>query len=149
MLETLFLCARKCRPAESVINMARICCLAAVDPKDIPLLGAALKGAGEAGLTVVATVDVAALGKLAPDVLIADIDRLEVDALELLRQLRFVLPECVIVVYTGAVRSQWGRACHFAGASCVLSKESREAVLMSGLRRAIQTGCFTDPSFAA
>ncbi len=89
--------------------MARICCLAAVDPKDIPLLGAALEGAGEVGLTVVANVDVAALGKLAPDVLIADIDRQEVDALELLRQLRFVLPACVIVVYTEGARREWSR----------------------------------------
>src|SRR5579862_1273866 len=123
--------------------MARVCCLAAVDPKDIALLGAALKGAGEVGLTVVANVDVVALGKLAPDVLVADIDRQEVDALELLRQLRFVLPECVIVVYTGAVKPAWGRGCHLAGASCVLSKASPKAALVSGLRRAIETGCFT------
>ena len=131
------------------MNMARTCCLAAIDPKDIPLLGAALEGAGEIGLTVLANVDVAALGKLAPDVLVADIDRQEVDGLELLRQLRFVLPECVIVVYTGGVRRAWSRECHLAGASCVLSKESRGALLVSGLRRAIQTGCFTDPRFAA
>jgi DNA-binding NarL/FixJ family response regulator len=129
--------------------MARVCCLAAVEPKAIPLLGAVLKGAGEVGLTVVANVDVAALGKLAPDVLIADIDRQEVDALELLRQLRFVLPECVIVIYTGAASRAWGRACHLAGASCLLSKESREIQLTSGLRRAIETGCFTDPHFVA
>jgi DNA-binding NarL/FixJ family response regulator len=129
--------------------MARVCCLAAIDPKDVPLLGAALKGAGEPGLTVVAHLDVAALGKLAPDVLIADIDRQKVDQLETLRQLRFVLPECVIVVYTGAVKRAWGRACHLAGASCVLSKTSRHALLVSGLQRAIRTGCYTDPSFAA
>jgi DNA-binding NarL/FixJ family response regulator len=129
--------------------MARVCCLAAVDPKDIPLLGAALKGAGEVDLTVVANVDVAVLGKLAPDVLVADIDRQEVDALELLRQLRFVLPECVIVIYTGAARRAWSRDCHLAGASGVLSKQSREALLVSGLQRAIETGCFTDPRFAA
>jgi DNA-binding NarL/FixJ family response regulator len=129
--------------------MARVCCLAAVEPKAIPLLGAALKGVGEVGLTAVANVDVAALGKLSPDVLVADIDRQEVDVLELLRQLRFVLPECVIVVYTGAASRAWGRACHLAGASCVLSKKSREIQLMSGLRRAIETGCFTDPHFVA
>jgi DNA-binding NarL/FixJ family response regulator len=129
--------------------MARVCCLAAVDPKDIPLLGAALKGAGEPGLTILAHLDVRALGKLAPDVLVADVDRQQVDPLEALRQLRFVLPECVIVVYTGALTRAWGRACHLAGASCVLAKESSEPVLISGMRRAIQTGCFTDPRFAA
>jgi DNA-binding NarL/FixJ family response regulator len=129
--------------------MARMCCLAAIDPKDIPLLSAALTGAGEPGLTMVAHLDVAALGKLSPDVLIADIDRLDVDPLEMLRQMRFVLPECVIVVYTGIGKRSWGRACHLAGASCILSKESRERLLASGLRRAIQTGCYTDPRFAA
>lgn len=129
--------------------MARVCCLAAVAPEDLPLLSAALKGAGERDLTIVAQLDVAALGRLAPDVLVVDVDRQRVDQLETLRRLRFVLPECVIVVYTGAVGSAWGRDCHFAGASCVLSKESREPLLVSGLRRAIQTGCFTDPRFAA
>jgi DNA-binding NarL/FixJ family response regulator len=129
--------------------MARICCLAGVDPKDIPLLGDALEGAGEVGLTIVPDVNVAALGKLAPDVLVADIDRQEVDALELLRQVRFVLPNCVVVVYTGTVRRAWGRDCHLAGANCVLSKLSRKALLVSGLQRAIRTGCFTDPRFAA
>jgi len=128
--------------------MARICCLA-VDPKDIPLLGAALKAAGEPRLTIIARLDVAALGKLSPGVLVADIDCQKVDALEMLRQLRFVLPECVIVVYTGTATRAWGRACHLAGASCVLSKESRKALLVSGLQHAIQTGCFTDPRFAA
>ncbi len=129
--------------------MARVCCLAAVDPKDIPLLGAALKGAGEPGLTILADLDVAALGRLAPDVLIADVDRQKVDPLELLRQLRFVLPECVIVVYTGAETLGWSRECHLAGASCVLSKASHAPLLVSGLQHAIQTGCFTDPRFVA
>ena len=129
--------------------MARVCCLAAVDPKDTPLLGRALKGAGESGYTLLAALDVAALGRLAPDVLVADIDDLEVDKLEALRQLRFVLPECVIVVYTAGLGSSWGRACHLAGATCVLSKKSSELQLTTGLRRAFQTGCFTDPRFAA
>ena len=128
--------------------MARLCCLA-VDSKDIPLLGAALKAAGQPGLAIVGHLDVAALAKLSPDVLVADVDRQKVDPLEMLRQLRFVLPECVIVVYTGTVTRAWGRACHLAGASCVLSKESGKALLVSGLQRAIETGCFTDPRFAA
>jgi DNA-binding NarL/FixJ family response regulator len=129
--------------------MARVCCLAAVDPQDFPLLASALKGAGEPGLSLVAGLDVAGLAKLAPDVLIADIDLLEVDSLELIRQLRFVLPECVIVVYTAIVKPSWGRACHLAGASCVLSKKSHESQIVSGLRRAIRTGCFTDPRCVA
>jgi DNA-binding NarL/FixJ family response regulator len=128
--------------------MARKCCLA-VDPKDIPLLGAVLKGSGEPDLAIVTQLDVAALGKLAPDVLVADIDRLEIDPLEMLRQLRFVLPECLIVVYSGITKPSWGRACHLAGASCLLSKEAHEKQLIFGLQLAVRTGCFTDPRFAA
>jgi DNA-binding NarL/FixJ family response regulator len=129
--------------------MARVCCLAAIDPHDTDLLGRVLKGAGESSYTTVDRFDVAALGRLAPDVLVADIDRLAVDPFEALRQLRFVLPECIIVVYTAGVGSSWGRACHLAGATCVLSKESRERQLTIGLRQALQSGCFTDPRFAA
>jgi DNA-binding NarL/FixJ family response regulator len=129
--------------------MARVCCLAAIDPDHIQLLSAALRGAGEPGLAIVTHLDVAALGKLAPDVLIADVDQLDVDPFEVLRQVRFVLPQCLIVVYSGAEKRSWSRACHLAGASCVLSKESREPQLISGLRHAMQSGCFTDPRFAA
>jgi DNA-binding NarL/FixJ family response regulator len=135
--------------AESVIPMARVCCLADVDPDDVALIGAALKGAGEAALSIIARLDVSELGKLAPDILIVDIDRLEIDPLEVLRRLRFVVPECVIVVYTGTMQHSWSRACHLAGANCVLSKESPESQLSVGLRSAIWGGCYTDPRFAA
>jgi DNA-binding NarL/FixJ family response regulator len=129
--------------------MARVCCLAAVDPDDVQMLGRALKGAGETGYALVALLDVAALGRLAPGVLLADVDHLEVDPLEALRQLRFVLPDCIIVVYTAGVGASWGRACHLAGATCVLSKKSSELQLTTGLRLAFQNGCFTDPRLAA
>jgi DNA-binding NarL/FixJ family response regulator len=129
--------------------MARICGLAGVDPKDIPLLRAALIAAAAPDLTVVAHLDVVALRTLAPEILVVDIDSLKVDPLEMLRQLRFVLSDCVIVVHTAPIESSWGRACHLAGASCVLSKEADESQLISGFKRAIRTGCFTDPRFAA
>lgn len=129
--------------------MARISCLAAVDIKDIPLLGAALKGAGEPAVATVASIDVTALQKIRPDVLVADVDELEIDALEILRQLRFVLPDCIIAVYTAVTKPSWGRDCHLAGANCLLSKEAPESQLTAGLQCAIQSGCFTDPRFAA
>ncbi len=129
--------------------MARACCLSGIDPNDVPLLGAALKSAGEQGLAILTNLGVAELRKLTPDVLIADVDRLEVDQFELLRQIRFVLPDCVMAVYTAVVDLSWARACHLAGATCVLSKESSESQLASGLRHAIRSGCFTDPRFAA
>jgi DNA-binding NarL/FixJ family response regulator len=127
--------------------MARICCLAAVAKTEIPLLAAALKGAGEPALTIIAHLTVPELRRLRPDVLVADVDGLETDALEMLRQLRFVLPDCVIVVYTASAELSWSRACHLAGASCVLAKGLQESQLASGLRQAIRIGCFADPRF--
>lgn len=129
--------------------MARICCLAAVASQDIPLISSAFKGAGEPVLSIVARLDVVELSRLAPEVIVADVDGLEVDKLEILRQLRFVLPNCTIVVYTADTNGSWGRACHLAGANGVLSKASNEAQLAGGLRHAIRDGCFTDPRFAA
>jgi DNA-binding NarL/FixJ family response regulator len=129
--------------------MARVCCLADVDPDDVALIGAALKSAGEAALSIIARLEVSELAKLAPDILVVDVDRLEIDPLEVLRQLRFVLPDCVIAVYTGTLEHSWSRACHLAGVNCVLSKESPEPQLSAGLRSAIWGGCYTDPRFAA
>jgi DNA-binding NarL/FixJ family response regulator len=129
--------------------MSRVCCMAAVDPEEMVLLGAALKGAGESALSIVGRLDVAELAKLLPDILVVDLDRLEIDSLELLRRLRFVLPDCLIVVYTGTLLHSWSRACHIAGANCVLSKESSESQLSTGLRSGILGGCYTDPRFAA
>ena len=128
--------------------MARVCCLEAVSAEDVQVLGAALEGAGEAATTIVTHLEVPALKRIAPDVLVADLDRCDSDPLEKLRQLRFVLPNCVIVVYTANMQPSWGRDCHLAGASCLLSKESHQLQLQSGLRQAMKSGCFTDVHFS-
>jgi DNA-binding NarL/FixJ family response regulator len=133
---------------ESVTRMARICCLAAIDPDHIPALSAALKDAGGSSLSIVARLDVAELSRLAPDLLVADVDRLEVEPLEVLRQLRFVLPQCVLIAYTATTTQSWARECHLAGAAGVLSKDSDTAQLANGLRHAVRSGCWTDPRFA-
>jgi DNA-binding NarL/FixJ family response regulator len=129
--------------------MARTCCLAALDPADVPLLSAALEGAGELALHIRTDLDVGELRRLRPDILIVDVDRLDADPLEMLRQLRFVLPECTMAVYTAVTTPNWGRACHMAGANCLLSKASRQSELVSGLRSVMRSGCYTDPRFAA
>ncbi len=97
----------------------------------------------------VASVNVVELGRLAPDVLVCDVDALDVDRLEMLRQLRFVLPACIIVVYTIDAARTWAISCHLAGANGVLSKASTETELVAGIRGARRNGCFTDPRFAA
>jgi DNA-binding NarL/FixJ family response regulator len=127
--------------------MARVCCLAGIGDGEVAKLRLALHDAGELGPTSVVRLNVAELGKLAPQVLLCDIDDSDVDALELVRRLRFVLPECIIAVYTLVMEQTWALECHLAGANCVLSKNSTEAELARGLRSACSSGCFTDPRF--
>src|ERR1700678_3963828 len=126
--------------------MARTCCLAGMDGA-VPIFRAFFKAAGEPALALVARLNVAELGRLVPDVLVCDLDDLDVDPLELLRQIRFVLPDCLIAVYTGVMKRRWGRACHLAGANCLLAKNSDEEHLADGLRGAMLSGCYTDPRF--
>ncbi len=57
------------------------------------MCGVFLRAAGVPDLATVARLDVTELGKLAPDLLVCDIDEVEVDSLELPRRLRCVLPE--------------------------------------------------------
>jgi DNA-binding NarL/FixJ family response regulator len=129
--------------------MARTSCLAGLDGAMVPMFSAVFKAAGEPALATLARLDVPELGRLRPDLLVCDIDAVAGDPLELLRQVRFVLPECLIAVYTGVVEQAWGRACHLAGANCLLAKSSDEQRLAGGLRDAIASGCYTDPLFAA
>ncbi|HVA28871.1 MAG TPA: hypothetical protein VNF68_11865 [Candidatus Baltobacteraceae bacterium] len=129
--------------------MPRTCCLAGVTAKDVPLLTAALNAAVAGAETIVARLDVALLNTLALDVLVVDLDALAVDPLEVLRQVRFVVPGCAIVVYTNSTEASFARDCHNAGANCLLSKSSTEKQLASGLRYAMHSGCFTDPNFAS
>ncbi len=110
---------------------------------------AVLKRAGLPISPSVACLDVVELRKLAPDVLVADLDGLAVDSLERLRQLRFVLPACIIIVYTAKNTSAWGVEYHLAGANGVLSKASTESELAAGVRSALRRGCFTDPRLNA
>ncbi len=129
--------------------MARICALAGIDRAAVPMFEALLRKAGAPSLVTVAPLDVTGLGRLAPELLVCDIDASEVDSLELLRRIRFVLPGCTIAVYTENAARTWGVACHLAGANCLLSKQSGAEELSDGVRSAIGTGCYTDPRFAA
>ena len=128
--------------------MARVCCLAGIDTTLVPMFVAIFEAAGESRLAAVARLNVRELGRLRPNLLVCDVDASEQDALELLRQIRFVLPDCLIAVYTGITDRKWLLACHLAGANCVLSKESNERQLTRGLSNTLRIGCDTDPHFA-
>jgi DNA-binding NarL/FixJ family response regulator len=129
--------------------MNRITCLADIARDQIAMFIAVLKRAGLPNSPSVASLGVVELGRLAPDVLVADLDGLAVDPLERLRQLRFVLPDCIIVVYTANNARSWARESHLAGANGVLSKRSNETQLASGVRNALRIGCYTDPRLTA
>lgn len=96
-----------------------------------------------------ARLDVAELGASHANLLLCDVDAVEVDPLEMLRQLRFVLPECLIVLYSGVMQRSWSVECHLAGVNAMLSKDSSESQLADGIRSVIRSGCYTDPRFAA
>jgi DNA-binding NarL/FixJ family response regulator len=129
--------------------MVRTCCFAGLQDSKVSTFSAVLRMVGTPGLATVSQLDVAELGRLRPDVLVCDVDALDIDPLEFLRRIRFVLPRCIIAVYTDKTTSAWSLACHLAGANCLLSKSSDEHRLARGLRVALNSGCYTDPSFAA
>jgi DNA-binding NarL/FixJ family response regulator len=128
--------------------VGRTSCLAGFDRDEVAAFATALEHLGFRLLPVVARLDVAEIARLAPSLLVCVVDRLAVDPLEMLRQLRFVLPACTIVVVTDDGRQAWARSCHLAGANGVLWKTSTQAQFALGVRRAERDGCFTDPRFA-
>jgi DNA-binding NarL/FixJ family response regulator len=127
----------------------QICCLARIGAGAVEPLAASLAAVGYPPPVVVDALAVTEIGLLDPNLLVLDIDGLDGDALEMLRMLRFVLPRCTIAVYTDVLEEPWARACHLAGANCLLSKATDAAQVTAGLERSLHSGCFTDPSFRA
>lgn len=124
-------------------------CLAGIEPAAVPLLVASLVLIGSAPPTIISPIDVTGIGSLEPDVLVFDVDALETDPLETIRMTRFLLRSGLIAIYTGTLTQSWGRACHLAGANCLLSKDAGEDRTALGLMHSIRGGCFTDPAFEA
>ncbi len=127
----------------------RASCLARIEPGAVDVLTAALLEVSRPLPVIVHTLSVTEMGLLAPGLLVVDLDGLDVDPLEMLRRLRFVLPACMIAVYTSLIDEDWAMSCHLAGANCLLSKASDEGRIGVGLRDALRGGCFTDPAFRA
>jgi DNA-binding NarL/FixJ family response regulator len=134
-------------PVTALSNL--VSCLARIEPEAVELLTQSLAAVARPQPVIVEKLRVTEIGLLAPSLLIIDVDGLDVDSLEMLRMLRFVLPACTIAVYTDVLEEEWARACHLAGANCLLSKVSDAAHVTEGLRHALHSGCFTDPTFRA
>jgi DNA-binding NarL/FixJ family response regulator len=129
--------------------MAQVCCSAGTAAEAVPLFDSLLQRDAQRASVGVYGLDITCVGKLAPDLLVCDVDDIGVDGLELIRQIRFVLPDCLIAVYTGVAKRAWRRACHFAGVNSLLSKGADEATLAQGPHDAMLSGCYTEPPFAA
>jgi DNA-binding NarL/FixJ family response regulator len=115
----------------------------------VPLLTAALDLLGYTHPRITDGIGITDVGRAAPDLLVLDLDAVETNPIELLRMTRFVLPTCMIAVYSSTLQLSWAHACHLAGANCILSKSSDVTQIAAGLRQGITKGCFTDPSFVA
>jgi hypothetical protein len=111
------------------------------------LFGHILRREGYSGLYPTASLSVTQLAEAAPTFLLIDFRDLDLDQLETLRQIRFVLPRSIIAVYSEDSSTAWAYECHLAGANCMLAKGSRGRAMASGIHRAIQGGCYTDPHF--
>ncbi len=124
-------------------------CLAGIETAALPHLISTLTLIGSSAPDTVREIDVAAIGALEPDVVVMNVDALALDPLEPIRMTRFLLQSSVIAVFTGKLEHSWGRACHLAGANCLLSNEGSDDQTAVGLLRAMRSGCFTDPAFEA
>ncbi len=130
-----------------IFRDGKVSCLARIAPESVDVLTGALRAIDCIGPVVIDRLSVSAIGKLSPNVLLLDVDDLDVDPLEMLRMLRFVLPASIIGAYTNVLEDGWALACHTAGTNCVFSKASGQPAIEAGLRQALRIGCFTDPSF--
>jgi DNA-binding NarL/FixJ family response regulator len=79
-----------------------------------------------------------------PDVLFLDVDFVNQEPLRLVNALRLLLPDSVICVYTSQRSPDWAKACHFAGATGVFSKNAHRNEIVAGMHEALRKETFTD-----
>ena len=108
-----------------------------------------LDRAGYGASQAVANLSITQVAEAAPSFLLIDFQNLDIDELETLRQVRFVLPHCIIAVYSEKPLQSWAFECHLAGANCMLAKDSSQQSVAAGIRHATVGGCYTDPNFRA
>jgi len=94
--------------------------------------------------SVTSDVDMQKLLDERPDLVFVDADFLSQDPLRVVGLLRMLVPEAVICIYTGERSSDWAKACHFAGATAVFSKNADRREIVAGLRDALGRQPFTD-----
>jgi DNA-binding NarL/FixJ family response regulator len=104
----------------------------------------------EAGFSVVMSLEnlsLDELGRNEPTVVFIDIDFIEVDPINALRQIRQVVPNATICAYTGRTDEGWAASCIRAGANCVISKSAAPSEIVAGIQRAVRVGSYVDRRF--
>lgn len=79
-----------------------------------------------------------------PDAVFIDTDYVKQDQLRTINLLRMLVPGAAICVYTSQRSPDWAKACHFAGATAVFSKNARRGEIVLGIQSALLRQIYTD-----
>lgn len=123
--------------------------LGIIEPQRLfaPFLNQVLSEAGFSVVISLATLSLDELGRNEPTVVFIDIDFIEVDPINALRQIRQVVPNATICAYTGRADEGWAASCMRAGANCVISKSAAPSEIVAGIQRALRVGSYVDRRF--
>jgi DNA-binding NarL/FixJ family response regulator len=110
----------------------------------VPILAEVFREVGLELSSVATDIDMHKLLDDQPDVLFVDADYLNQEPLRLVNALRMLVPEAVICVYTSQRSPDWAKACHFAGATAVFSKNAERREIVGGMQEALRKQPFTD-----
>jgi DNA-binding NarL/FixJ family response regulator len=89
-------------------------------------------------------VDMHRMLDLQPDAVFVDTDYVKEDQLRTINLLRMLVPGAAICVYTSQRSPDWAKACHFAGATAVFSKNAKRGEIVFGMRSALRRQTYTD-----
>jgi DNA-binding NarL/FixJ family response regulator len=123
--------------------------LGIIEPQRLfaPFLTQVLSEAGFSVVLSLETLSLDELGRNEPMVIFIDIDFIEVDPINALRQVRSVVPNATICAYNGRTDEGWAAACSRAGANCVISKSASPPEIVAGIQRALRVGAYVDRRF--
>jgi DNA-binding NarL/FixJ family response regulator len=120
-----------------------------IEPQQLfaPFLNQVLSEAGFSIVISLGTLSLDELDRNDPAAVFIDIDFIEGDPINALRQIRQVVPNATICAYTGRADEGWAALCMRAGANCVISKSAATSEIVAGIRRALSVGSYVDGRF--
>lgn len=123
--------------------------VAIIEPQRLfaPYLAQMLSEAGFSIVTSLDSLELDEVGRVEPAIVFADVDFIEGDAADAIRQLRVAAPEATICAYTGHSDAWWCGVYARAGANCIISKAASPAEIIDGLAQALQVGMFVGVHF--